>query len=104
MAISGNVTGSGGLTKYGSNHVDLSGVNAYTGLTTLVSGTLELGPAAQNAVFNLGGADIQAGKMVFDYTGSRSGGDDQELAGRQLRQRAVGRRPSSRVRPRPAAD
>ena len=31
-----------------------------------------MGPAAQNAVFNLGGADIQAGKLVFDYNGSTS--------------------------------
>ena len=72
LAISGNITGSGGLTKYGSNRVDLSGANAYSGLTTVASGTLELGPAAQNAVFNLGGADVQGGKLVFDYNGAAS--------------------------------
>ena len=72
LAISGNVAGSGGLTKSGSNHVDLSGANTYAGLTTLAGGTLELGPAAQNAVFNLGGADVQSGRLVFDYNGAAS--------------------------------
>ena len=81
------------LNKTGSGTAVLNGANTYTGLTTLASGTLELGSAAQNAVFNLGGADIQAGKLVFDYNGGSSGGDDPELADRQLRRRAVGRRP-----------
>ena len=31
-----------------------------------------MGPAAQNAVFNLGGADVQGGQLVFDYNGAAS--------------------------------
>jgi autotransporter-associated beta strand protein len=57
------------LTKNGTAKFILSGANAYNGLTTVASGTLELAPAAQNAVFNLGGADVQGGKLVFDYNG-----------------------------------
>ena len=72
LTISGNVSGNAGLTKLGTNHVNLNGANSYTGMTTLTSGTLELGPAAQNAVFNLGGANIQGGALVFDYNGGTS--------------------------------
>ena len=60
------------LNKTGSGTAVLSGANVYTGLTTLTTGTLELGPAAQNAVFNLGGANVKGGKLVFDYNGATS--------------------------------
>jgi autotransporter-associated beta strand protein len=50
----------------------LSAANDYNGPTTVTAGTIELAPAAQNAVFNVGGADIQGGKMVFDYDGDSS--------------------------------
>jgi autotransporter-associated beta strand protein len=72
IAVSSVVAGSSGLTKYGTNHVDLTGANTYTGATTVASGTLELAAAAQNVVFNLGGADVQGGKLVFDYNGASS--------------------------------
>ena len=72
LAISGNITGSGGLTKYGTNRVDLRGANTYAGRTTVAGGTLDLGPAAQSAVFSLGGADVQAGRLAFDYNGTVS--------------------------------
>ena len=58
--------------KIGTGTLTFTGANTYTGLTTVAGGTLELGPSAQNCVFNLGGADIQSGKMVFDYAGSAS--------------------------------
>ena len=60
------------LNKTGSGTAVLTGANTYTGLTTVASGTLELAAAAQNAVFNLGGADVQGGKLVFDYNGAAS--------------------------------
>ena len=59
------------LSKTGSGTAVLNGAK-YTGRTTVTSGTLELGLAAQNAVLNLGGANIQSGKLIFDYAG---GGD-----------------------------
>jgi T5SS/PEP-CTERM-associated repeat protein/autotransporter-associated beta strand protein len=62
----------GGLTKIGGGKLTLTGSNTYTGRTTLQQGTLQLGPNAYNAVLNLGGTDIQAGTMIFDYAGSAS--------------------------------
>ena len=57
------------LTKSASTLAVLSGANSYSGRTTVSGGALELAPAAQNCVLDLGGADIQSGKMVFDYAG-----------------------------------
>jgi autotransporter-associated beta strand protein len=65
--VNAPLAGTNGLTKNGSGKLTLTGANTYTGLTTITGGTLELGPAAQNCVLNLGGADIQSGAMVFDY-------------------------------------
>ena len=50
----------------------LTGVNTYTGLTTVKSGTLDLGVFAQSPVLTGGGADIQSqtAKLVFDYGGT----------------------------------
>jgi autotransporter-associated beta strand protein len=56
-----------GLNKTGSALAVLTGANSYGGRTTVSGGTLELGPDARNCVFNLGGADIQSGSMLFDY-------------------------------------
>ena len=41
--ILGAISGSGGLTKTGSNLVDLRGNNSYTGVTNVVAGTLAVG-------------------------------------------------------------
>ena len=70
---SGSLGGPGSLTKVGSGTLNLSGENTYAGLTTVAGGTLELGPSAQNCVFNFGGANIQSGAIVFDYY--TNGGD-----------------------------
>jgi len=59
------------LIKDGPGAQTLSGTCTYTGLTTLRAGILQLnGASAQNPVLNLGGSDIQKGKMVFDYNGT----------------------------------
>jgi len=69
---SGRIVGAGTtLTKKGTGKLTIgnTGTNAYTGLTTLEAGTLQLnGASAQNPVLNLGGADIQTGLMVFDFS------------------------------------
>ena len=61
---SSSVNRTTGLVKSGAGTLVLNGATAYTGSTTVTNGTLQLGPAAQNAVFTLGGADVQAGKLV----------------------------------------
>jgi hypothetical protein len=47
----------------------LMGARANGAVYTVTGETLVLGPAAHNAVFNHDGADIQGGKIVFDYAG-----------------------------------
>ena len=80
-----------GLTKSASTLAVLTGANSYTGRTTVAGGTLELGTAAQNAVLNLGGADIQSGTLIFDYTaGSDPVGTIAAHVEGQLRRRPLG--------------
>ena len=67
---SANLTGTGSLTKTGADTLDLTGADSYGGLTTVDGGTLELGPSAQSPVLSGGGANILAGSVLFDYTGS----------------------------------
>jgi T5SS/PEP-CTERM-associated repeat protein len=67
---SGALSGAGSLTKLGSGMLTLDGADSFTGLTTVKAGTLALGPSAQNAVLALGGADLQGGQLLFDYSGT----------------------------------
>lgn len=69
--------GEGGLTKTGAGTLTLSGANEYQGVTTVAEGTLVLESDAQDAVFTLGGADIQteSGSLVFDYAEGDSPAD-----------------------------
>jgi len=49
--------------------VTLTAANTYTGPTTVYAGTLTLGGSnAWNPILNGGGADIQDGKIIFNYT------------------------------------
>jgi autotransporter-associated beta strand protein len=70
------IIGTTGLWKQGSGKVTLSSVNRYTGVTTVdgTGGTLQLDGVtkAQYPVISGGGANIKAGKMIFDYTGESS--------------------------------
>ena len=71
VTLSRTLTGTGGLTKSGAGTLTLLAANNYNGTTTVAGGTLELQTvAARHPVFDLGGADIQAGRIVFDYAGA----------------------------------
>jgi fibronectin-binding autotransporter adhesin len=78
VTLSGVLSGAGGLTKSGSDTLTLAAANNYNGPTTVKAGILKLvgtsiaTPVAWNPVLNLGGADIQSGKMLFDYAGGDS--------------------------------
>jgi hypothetical protein len=48
----------------------LMGGQANGAVYTVTARTIELGPAAWDAVFNLDGVDIQFGTLVFDYAGA----------------------------------
>jgi autotransporter-associated beta strand protein len=76
-AFSGTITATTpanlSLVKTGSGTQRLSGSNTYAGATTVQQGTLVLRGAAQVPVLSgAGGADVQNGQLVFDYTGSTS--------------------------------
>jgi hypothetical protein len=69
------IVGSATVLKQGTAKVTISTVNSYSGVTTIetTGGTLQFNKAAAwNPVVNLGGANIKAGKMIFDYTGEGS--------------------------------
>jgi autotransporter-associated beta strand protein len=68
-SYAGIIRGGGTLAKLGTGKLTLTGANVFAGLTIVSGGTLQLAPIAQNCVLNRGGADIQAGQIVFDYTG-----------------------------------
>jgi autotransporter-associated beta strand protein len=70
VALQGIISGVGGVTKVGAGTATLSGTNGYAGRTTVKAGTLQLNAAAQSVVLTGGGADIQTGKLVFDYSTS----------------------------------
>jgi autotransporter-associated beta strand protein len=59
------------LAKTGTSAWVLSGNNTYTGTTTVKAGTIELAANSQAPVLtNAGGADIQGGRMILDYSGT----------------------------------
>jgi fibronectin-binding autotransporter adhesin len=63
------------ITKIGAGTQTFSGISTYTGVTTVQGGSLKLaGTGTQGPVLNpinpaTGGADVQRGRLQFDYTG-----------------------------------
>ena len=95
FTYSGNISGSEGLTKLGSHTLILNGANAYTGLTTVSGGTLQIGDgtngsiAASSGVANSGllefnlssGTTTFAGNITGSGTLTQMGGNVLCLAG-----------------------
>ncbi len=86
LTLSGIISGSNTLTKVGSGTIVLSGNNAYTGLTTISTGTLSaqhanaLGTTAAGtsvtagAVLDINGAAVGAEALTLNGTGIGSAG------------------------------
>src|SRR5439155_14607504 len=71
----GTIKGKLNLTKNNNSELILTGKNNYTGSSNVRGGILTLGnDGASNAwtpvLSNAGGADIQAGRINFKYSGS----------------------------------
>ena len=62
---------SGGLTKTGAGMLTLTGANTYTGLTTVSSGTLQIGNGTTDGTLASSGI-ANGGVVVFSNTGTRS--------------------------------
>jgi autotransporter-associated beta strand protein len=70
----GVLSGGGGITKIGTGTTTLTGANNYGGTTTVKAGRLELGASARTPVLSGAGSDIQAGRIIFDYSGATIAG------------------------------
>ena len=87
LAISGSISGSGGMTKQGTGELVLSGGNTYSGGTTVGGGTLKVansagsatgsGPVTIGAGATLSGAGIIGGPL--EIAGALGPGDSPEI-------------------------
>jgi fibronectin-binding autotransporter adhesin len=77
LALNGNITGTGSLTKAGTGTLTLGGANAYAGGTTITGGTLLIGAAG--ALPDTGTVNI--GAATLSTAGGAGGAGISETAG-----------------------
>ncbi|MEO0017500.1 MAG: hypothetical protein RLZZ522_783, partial [Verrucomicrobiota bacterium] len=68
LNLAGMIQNTGGLTKIGNNTLTLSGVNTYTGTTTVAAGILACNSAT---ALGQGPVVITSGKLTLSFTGTR---------------------------------
>lgn len=83
--LSGNITGTGGLTKIGAGKLTLSGTNTYSGGTSIAQGTLQIG-SDDGLSGTIAGNIENSGTLIFNrdtltYGGDISGSGKLEQAG-----------------------
>ena len=82
QTYSGNISGVGNLIKNGTNTLTLQGVNAFSGLTTINSGTLQLGNALtlQDSTLNTSGTgSLNFGTLFSCTLGGLTGSGNMSL-------------------------
>jgi fibronectin-binding autotransporter adhesin len=69
VTLAGSIYGAGGLTKYGTGRLVITGSNTYANGTTVASGTLQVGNGGATGQLGSGGVS-NAGALVFNRSGS----------------------------------
>jgi fibronectin-binding autotransporter adhesin len=78
-SFAGVIEGSGGFTKQGTGTLTFSGVNTYTGVTTVSEGTLALSGGGSIAASS--GLDLSGAGATFDISASSGNQTIQDLSG-----------------------
>jgi autotransporter-associated beta strand protein len=70
--LSGEISGAGAITKVSGETLRLTGVNTYTGTTTITTGTLELGESGQLGAGNYAGQIANSANFFVNSTANQT--------------------------------
>jgi autotransporter-associated beta strand protein len=68
--LTGNISGTGGLTQMGPGTLILTGTNSYGGATLISAGTLQIGNGGTGGALTGGGPLTDNGTLAFDESGT----------------------------------